>query len=80
MELSIQRWGNSAALRLPKAFLELAEASLSIGDKVSVEKKGNSFVITPVATRPKLADLLAKITPENHHEDLFDRPMGNEII
>lgn len=76
MTVSIAKWGNSAALRLPKNMLEAL--SLNIGDAVTIVQKGNTLVIEPC--KPSLDDLLAKVTPENRHREVFTDSTGNELI
>ncbi|OGT71575.1 MAG: MazF family transcriptional regulator [Gammaproteobacteria bacterium RIFCSPLOWO2_02_FULL_57_10] len=76
MTVSIAKWGNSAALRLPKNMLEAL--SLNIGDAVTIVQKGNTLVIEPC--KPSLDDLLAKVTPENRHREVFTDITGNELI
>ena len=76
MTVSIAKWGNSAALRLPKNMLEAL--SLNIGDAVTIVQKGNTLVIEPC--KPSLDDLLAKVTPENRHREVFTDITWNELI
>jgi antitoxin MazE len=76
MTVSIAKWGNSAALRLPKSILE--SLSLHIGDPVNIVQKGNTLVIEPC--RPSLDDLLARVTTQNRHNEVFTNSVGNELI
>jgi len=76
MAVSIAKWGNSAALRLPKNILEAL--SLNIGDQVTIVQKGNTVVIEPC--KPSLDDLLAQITPQNRHAEVLTDSAGNELI
>lgn len=76
MAVSIAKWGNSAALRLPKNVLEAL--SLNIGDQVTIVQKGNTVVIEPC--KPSLDDLLAQITPQNRHAEVLPDSAGNELI
>lgn len=74
----VTRWGNSLAVRIPKAIAE--EAGLSEGDAVELEtpKKGVVSVKKPV-TKPRLRDLVAGITLENRHvETPWGKRKGNE--
>lgn len=59
MQLSIAKWGNSLALRLPS---HIAKASrLEEGVTVTVEvQEGGSIIVTPTRKRFKLSELLAK--------------------
>jgi antitoxin MazE len=76
MVVSIEKWGKSAAVRLPKRILEAL--SWDIGDKVAILQKGNTLVIEPC--KPSLNDLLSKITPQNRHLEVFPDSAGNELI
>jgi antitoxin MazE len=76
MTVSIAKWGNSAALRLPKSILE--SLSLNIGDPVNIVQKGNTLVIEPC--RPSLDDLLARVTTQNRHNEVLTNSVGNELI
>lgn len=49
MKLNIQKWGNSAAVRLPAAML--AQMGLKVGDAVEADVSGNSVLLR--AARPR---------------------------
>ncbi|MDX6850959.1 AbrB/MazE/SpoVT family DNA-binding domain-containing protein [Gilvimarinus sp. SDUM040013] len=76
MTASIAKWGNSAAIRLPKNILDAL--SLHIGDQVNIVQRGRSVVIEPC--KPSLDDLLAKVTPQNHHDEAFIDQAGRELL
>ena len=76
MSVAISKWGNSAALRLPKNILE--SLALHIGDKVNLVQKGNTVVIEPC--KPSLDELLAKVTESNKHDTVFTDQKGNELL
>ena len=75
----IQQWGNSLALRIPKAFAQQARVKKGSRVRFTVEK--NQLVIEPVEkSKITLKSLLAGVTPENiHPETDWGRPMGKEI-
>ncbi len=78
MRTRVQKWGNSLALRIPKAFA--AEVGLQRETSVEVSMADGKLVITPV-TKPKLTlkQLLAKVTKENLHNEVDTSPaIGNE--
>ena len=58
MELSIQKWGNSAAVRLPTELLSLLKASL--GDKLSVDVRSDGVMLKAKRPAYSLADLVAQ--------------------
>ena len=76
MTVAISKWGNSAALRLPKNILETL--SLHIGDRVNLVQKGQTVVIEPC--KPSLDELLAKVTDCNKHAPFFTDQKGNELL
>ncbi|OAI25182.1 MULTISPECIES: AbrB/MazE/SpoVT family DNA-binding domain-containing protein [Methylomonas] len=68
MQTKINKWGNSAVIRLPAAML--ARLKLEVGSPVELTADDGGFRIVPTTTKPvfKLDDLLAGITDENRHE------------
>ena len=78
MRTRVQKWGNSLALRIPKAFA--TEVGLQRETSVEVSLADGKLIITPV-TKPKLTlkQLLAKVTKENLHHEVDTSPaIGNE--
>jgi len=78
MRTRVQKWGNSLALRIPKAFA--TEVGLQRETSVELSLSDGKLVITPV-TEPKLnlKQLLAKVTKENLHHEVDTGPVtGNE--
>ena len=77
MKTRIQKWGNSLALRIPKALA--TEVGLETDSEVEVTLIGGQIVIAPAATTYTLEDLLAGITEDNLHGEISTgAPMGNE--
>ncbi len=60
MEVKIQQWGNSAAIRLPAAVLK--QMQLGVGSILSLDTAGESMVLKPVRAKPKytLEELIAQ--------------------
>ncbi len=79
MRTRIQRWDNSLALRIPKAFA--AEARLEQDTVVEVRLVDGKLLIVPVTeTSVTLEQLLAGVTEENlHHETDTGPAMGKEV-
>lgn len=76
--ISVAKWGNSLALRLPKHVAD--DLLLSSGSQLEMGVKGGKLIVTPVRGRPKLADLVKQITPENRHDlDTWGPNVGREI-
>ena len=82
MTTTIQKWGNSLAMRLPK---ELADSlKLKAGSQVNFITNSDGFSIQPQikAKIPKytLEDLVKGITKKNRHKEFdWGKPMGKEI-
>jgi len=79
MKVSVQRWGNSLAVRIPKAVA--VEAELAEGDVVYMKPAKGKVVLIPVRDRkPTLEELLAGVTEENIHREVdFGKPKGKEV-
>ena len=59
MRLNIQKWGNSAAVRLPSVML--AQMGARIGDAFEVDVANGQATIRLARPKYKLADLLAEM-------------------
>jgi len=69
MLTKVQKWGNSLAVRIPKAFAE--ELGLDNNAVVEMALVEGKLVVQPAAPRLwTLEDLLAQVTPENIHEEI----------
>jgi len=78
MTVKLQKWGNSLGLRIPSAISK--ELSLETGTCLIIKKSGNKIIIEPNA-EPTLAQMLAKITPDNiHGETKTGATVGKEKI
>ena len=65
----VQKWGNSLAVRIPKAFAE--ELGLENSTVVEMSLSEGQLVMKAAAPRRwKLEDLLAQVTPENIHAEI----------
>lgn len=58
MELSVQKWGNSAAVRLPTELLGMLKVSL--GDKLSVNVQPEGVLLKAARPKYSLAELVAQ--------------------
>jgi antitoxin MazE len=71
-------WGNSQALRIPRAMLDALD--IREGDEVELIVEVGRLTVRPVNPKLTLESLVAAITPENCHEELdWGRPVGNEV-
>lgn len=79
MLLTVKKWGNSAAIRLPAKVLNAAQ--VGIEQRVNVHVQGRRIVIDPALDEDNLDTLLTQITPENVHDEVsFGPPAGKEAF
>ena len=78
MEISIQKWGNSLALRIPQALAK--EAHLTRGGKAELRLTRGNLVIMPLAQkRWALKALLSGVTKKNLPAEFkTSGPVGRE--
>ena len=79
MLTKIQKWGNSLALRIPKAFA--LDAQLEKDSFVEISLVDGQIIVKPVSTPIwTLEELLAGINKNNiHHEVDTGSAVGNEF-
>ena len=79
MKVQIQKWGNSLALRIPKAFA--VESNVTGGSTVDVSMENGKIVVTPVSKHEyTLEELLEGVTEENLHGEIdWGKPVGKEV-
>ena len=77
MKATIQKWGNSLGIRIPKVIAE--DLMLENGSEVELIEESNKIIIQP-QSKPKLGDLLQKISDDNLHDEVeIEGPNGKEI-
>lgn len=84
MPTTVQKWGNSLGIRVPKAIAE--QLQLQQGSKIELDASNGVLTIRP--TRPrrrrskyKLADLLAGFKGPSPYRHLDrDPPVGRELL
>lgn len=78
MQTRVQRWGNSLAVRIPKAFAE--DAGLREDSPVEISLvEGDLVVSRSPAGAVTLASLLAGVTDDNLHGEVETGPaVGSE--
>ena len=78
MKLKVQKWGNSLALRIPKALA--VEANVESGSTVEMTLSNGELKIKPVEDQEySLDELLSGITAENIHDEVSTGiPQGKE--
>lgn len=78
MKTTIQKWGNSLAVRIPRPFAE--EIDLRENSSVDLTVKSGKLVIVPVEPAVTLESLVEQITDENRHDEIGTGwPVGNEV-
>ena len=79
MLTKVQKWGNSLALRIPKAFA--LHAHLKNDSFVEISMIEGQIIVTPVVAQTwTLEELLAGIKKNNlHHEIDTGSAVGNEV-
>ncbi len=78
MHILVQKWGNSLAFRIPRAFAH--EADICQGATVDLGIHEGCLIVTPVRKKLALKDLLAKVSPANiHHEEDTGVRQGSEV-
>jgi antitoxin MazE len=79
MLTKVQKWGNSLALRIPKAFA--LDAQLENDSVVEVTLVDGQIIVKPMPVPPwTLEQLLSGVNNANlHHETDTGLPVGNEI-
>jgi antitoxin MazE len=79
MTATIQKWGNSLALRIPKAVAK--QIQIQEGDPVFLKVGTAGLTVKAVPKRLDLDDLLNKVTPENvHPESDWGEDRGREVL
>jgi antitoxin MazE len=79
MYTTIQKWGNSQAVRLPKAILE--RASLKENDKVEIRIQNGNLVIIPVKKHLTLKERIAEYQSDSRCGEWdTGKPTGKEVF
>ena len=75
----LARWGNSLAVRIPRAIAE--SARLREGDRLALAvAKDGAVVVRPARRRYRLDQLVSAITVKNRHREAdWGRPVGKEM-
>jgi antitoxin MazE len=75
----VMKWGNSLAVRIPKAVAE--KARIREGDSIVVEAHKGHVHIRSVERIPTLEELVAQITAENRYgETNWGHDIGKEVV
>ena len=79
MRSSVQKWGNSLAIRIPKSFAD--EVHLNQGSAVDIRLVEEKLQITPIKEKQiTLKQLLNDVTEDNLHNEISTgSPVGKEV-
>jgi antitoxin MazE len=78
MTTTIQKWGNSLALRIPSAMAR--QIRVGEGDSVQLRVDRDSLRVRPTPPRYRLKDLVRRVTPRNRPgETNWGGPVGREV-
>ena len=78
MTTMVRKWGNSMAVRLPRAVVQAVE--LEEGTPVAIEEKGGRVLLTPMRKLSfSLGSLVRRINAKNRHGSIeTEAPRGRE--
>ena len=77
MKATIQKWGNSLGIRIPKVIAD--DLLLENGSEVELIGESDKIIIKP-QKKPKLDELLREIKDDNLHEEVeVEGPRGKEV-
>lgn len=66
--MQVQKWGNSLAIRLPKALCQAV--SIEEGNEIDFSIENNAIVIKPKTQT--LEAMLENVTPDMYHKETFN--------
>lgn len=83
MGTTVQKWGNSLGIRVPKAIAQ--QFQLTSGSEVEFDTKGDVLTIRPTKRRRRskytLAELMKGYKGPSPYQQLDgDRPVGKELL
>ncbi|MFA6807849.1 MAG: AbrB/MazE/SpoVT family DNA-binding domain-containing protein [Eubacteriales bacterium] len=79
MYTTIQKWGNSQAIRIPKAILEMSE--LNENDKVEIKVKDGNLLIVPLVKHKRLEERIAEYKGDYKSREWdTTKPVGKEVF
>jgi antitoxin MazE len=81
MKTWVSKWGNSLAIRLPKA--AVARLQVRAGEPVDLVIEGDTLLIRAKRPHYSLEELVAAMRPEDQPEivdDVMSSPMGDEVL
>ena len=67
MHVTVQKWGNSLGVRIPKSFTK--DTKIEEGTEVDLSLEKGSIVIKPLKKNSSLSELLLLVTDDNIHKE-----------
>ena len=78
MKATIQKWGNSLAVRIPKTITK--DSMVSEGSSIDIMVENGKIVLSPVKKEYSLTELIKNITIDNIHSEISTgNQTGGEI-
>ena len=78
MKATVQKWGNSLAIRIPKNVTK--ETKVIEGSSINIQVENGNIILSPSKKEYSLKELLKNITNENIHTEVStDGRMGGEV-
>jgi antitoxin MazE len=78
MKATIQKWGNSLAIRIPKNITK--DSRVSEGSNIDIMVENGKIILSPSPIEYSLKELLKKVTNENIHSEISTGDyIGGEI-
>jgi antitoxin MazE len=68
MDVKVQKWGNSLAIRIPKVYAR--EINVDLGSRLTINRLDKKLILEPKQEKKSLKALLEKVTKENIHEEV----------
>lgn len=68
MRTTVQKWGNSLAIRIPKNITK--DTNVSEGSTIDILVENGNIILHPSTGEYSLQELLKKITNENIHSEV----------
>lgn len=78
---TVQKWGNSLAIRIPKDIAERVEIHQGSEMEMKVVKNEGTITLVPKKQQKKysLEELLEQCKSENRHQEIYLGTEGNEL-
>ena len=78
MKATVQKWGNSLAIRIPKNVTK--ETKVIEGSSINIQVENGNIILSPSKKEYSLKELLKNITNENIHTEVSTGGrMGGEV-